>query len=49
MPERELLSQHKLAHSKLGVAFHVRDLLGRGLATRLTMPAGVFIKLAAAR
>lgn len=45
MLERELLTQRKLAHSRLTLAFHVRDLLGRGAAQRLVSPGGTYIKL----
>jgi hypothetical protein len=37
----------KLRHSRLGVAFHLRDLLGGGGLLRLSTPAGPVIKAAA--
>ncbi len=45
MPEQQLLSQARLRRSPLGVAFHLRDLLGLGVLQRVATPAGTLIRL----
>lgn len=35
----------KLRRSTLGVRFHLRDMLGRGVATKGDTPAGAVIRL----
>jgi hypothetical protein len=43
--ERELVGKRKLLQSGLGMQFHLRDLLGLGLAAKAGTPAGPVIRM----